>query len=173
MNKAALKTLEPEFEPEIAQDHPARNGNSLSPLMDAALRHLGGRKCWRGHVRGLAGLINRKVEIMSEGVLVEDRLHFRETLKFDNGDEEQRQWQVRETQKGLVLEADNVALLEPGKLHGPNLVFRYRVRFGNMNFDYFDIFRELPDGQIENKGVARKFGIKIFDVYVVAETMPA
>ncbi|MEM9495209.1 MAG: DUF3833 family protein [Pseudomonadota bacterium] len=137
-----------------------------SDAMRAAIECLGGRKTWRGGVRGLFGLLKRDFEITSEGVVENGILTFSEVMVFDDGEVEHRHWRIFDTADGVDLDSPDVKLLKHGQLQDDGLVFVYRVAFGIWSFRYRDVFKALPSGRIENTGRAKIFGVPILDITV-------
>ena len=136
----------------------------LSPLMQAAVEALGGTKHWAGSVRGLAGLICRTFIIHSTGHLEDEQLKFSETLKFDNGDVNQREWRIFERPEGLHIESESVVLIRPGQLKNSMLSFVYRLNLGQFSLLYHDTFKPGPNGKIENTGFATFLGLRIMTI---------
>ena len=60
--------------------------------MRCAVACLGGSKSWRGEVRGFFGLLRRRFTIFSLGHADKGAFSFHETMKFDDGEPEKRQW---------------------------------------------------------------------------------
>lgn len=150
---------------------PAATGAELSPLMQAAFAALGGTKHWTGRVRGLAGLIRRTFVIDSTGHFENDQLKFYETLKFDDGETNQREWTISERQDGLHIEAESVDLLRPGGLKGDVLSFVYRLKLGRYSLPYHDIFRPGPQGEVENTGFATFLGLRVMKIEATGRTI--
>lgn len=150
---------------------PAATGAELSPLMQAAFAALGGTKHWTGRVRGLAGLIRRTFVIDSTGHFENDQLKFYETLKFDDGETNQREWTISERQDGLHIEAESVDLIRPGGLKGDVLSFVYRLKLGRFSLPYHDIFRPDPNGEVENTGFATFLGLRVMKIEATGRTI--
>ncbi|MEZ5893414.1 MAG: DUF3833 family protein [Parvularculaceae bacterium] len=139
------------------------SGAVASDAMQLAIACLGGRKLWSGSALGLFGLINRGFSISSDGVFEDGALVFRETLRFDDGEVQDRMWRVAETSLGLVLEADGIETIKPGRIENGALVFDYRIVMGGVAFSYRDEFR-IKNGGVDNVGAARLFGLTILTI---------
>ena len=113
---------------------------NLSPLMTAAYTALGGAKHWTGDVRGLGGLIRRQFTIQSTGVYHDGEIIFRETLTFDDGEHNQREWSVIEREDGLHLQADTIRQIRPGRIQDGILILDYRLKLGRIWLPYRDLF---------------------------------
>lgn len=152
-----------DFESDIAL---TRN---LSPAMRLAHASLGGVKKWRGNVSGLGGLLQRTFEIDSNGKLDNGNLQFFETLTFNDGAVETRQWRLFETPAGLDVEGDGISLILPGVIVDGALVIAYRVKFGALTFDYKDVFNVNSDGSVRNDGEASLLGVTLMHITAHAE----
>lgn len=141
-----------------------------SPLMQAAFAALGGTKHWTGRVRGLAGLIRRTFVIDSTGQFENGQLKFYETLKFDDGETNQREWTIIERQDGLHIEAESVDPIQPGRLDNDALSFVYRLKLGRFSLPYRDIFRPGPQGEVENTGFATFLGLRVMKIEATGRT---
>ena len=137
---------------------------TTSDAMMLAEKSLGGRKLWRGEVRGLFGLLRRGFDIQSTGKLDSRGLVFDEKLEFDNGEIQERSWLIGQTTDGLVIDADGVELLKPGRIKGNELVFVYRLKFGSLTFRYRDKFFLGSEGNVTNEGKASWRGIPIMKI---------
>ena len=148
----------------------AAKATELSPLMQTAYAALGGTKHWTGRVRGLAGLIRRTFDIDSAGHFENGQLMFYETLKFDDGETNQREWTIFERQDGLHIEEGSVNLVRPGQLERDVLIFIYRLNLGRFSLRYRDIFRIGPQGDVENTGFATFLGLRILKIEATGRT---
>ena len=142
----------------------------MSPLIQAALAALGGTKHWTGRVRGLAGLIRRTFVIESTGQYENGQLKFFETLKFDDGETNQREWTISERPDGLHIEASAIQLIRPGRLEQGALTFLYRLRLGCFSLPYHDVFRSGAQGEVENTGFATFLGLRIMKIEATGQT---
>ena len=138
--------------------------DELSDAMRSAIEFLGGRKHWNGTVRGLAGLISRSFSIDSIGVVKDGVLIFRETLKFDNGETQDREWQLFETPHGIAVEGDDITLVQYGKIDNGALHITYRVKFGAQTFTYRDVFKRGSDSDVYNEGHASLLGLPVMKI---------
>ncbi len=138
--------------------------STTSPAMELAEKSLGGRKFWRGEVNGLLGMLPRKFDIQSTGRLAARGLVFDETLRFDDGEIQERSWLIDQTPNGLTIEADGIELLKPGKVKNQTLIFVYRLKFGSLTFRYRDKFYLGTDGQVTNEGNASWCGIPVMKI---------
>lgn len=136
-----------------------------SDAMGLAEKVLGGRKVWRGEVRGLVGFLRRGFDIQSTGRLDRNGLVFDEKLLFDDGEVQKRSWRIKEGVDGLALEADSVSLVRPGQIKKKYaLEFVYRLKFGALTFRYRDSFYLRPDGSVDNEGIASWFGLPLMNI---------
>ncbi len=142
----------------------ARNTPAPSHAMLFAERALGGRKIWRGQVRGLLGLLRRGFDIQSTGKIDRDGLVFEEVLSFDDGETQKRRWRIKEASHGLMLEAEGVALAKPGLVKKDALIFVYRLNFGFLKFLYRDVFYLRGDGSVKNEGFASWCGLPVMKI---------
>lgn len=140
--------------------------NALSDAMVMVIACLGGRKRWQGRVRGLFGLLRRDVDIESSGALEDGVFLFRETLTFDNGDQEKREWRLHDTPHGVALKATGIEPLRPGGIEDGFLVFNYVLLLNGFKVNYRDAFRQGPDGTISNSGSGKVFGLPILTVEI-------
>jgi len=138
-----------------------------SKTMAMAIACLGGRKKWKGRVRGLFGMLRRDISIESLGAVEDGVLIFRETLRFDNGDQENREWLLQDTPQGLELKAKSVKQLQPAKIENGLLAFKYLLSLNGLNIVYQDAFALNPSGKVTNAGVGKLFGLPILTVNVV------
>jgi len=152
----------------LKSKHPAEYAE-MSPLMQAALAALGGPKHWTGRVRGLGGLIRRTFIIDSTGHYENGQLKFCETMKFDDGDTNQREWTIIERSDGLHIEADSVELIRPGRLERNALSFIYRLKLGRFAMPYRDVFKPGTNAEVENTGFATMLGLPIMKIEAVGQ----
>ncbi len=146
-------------------------GVSTSDTMAMAIACLGGRKHWEGSVRGFFGLLRRTTVIESSGAIEDGVLVFRETLTFDNGDEEKREWRLRDEPEGLMLKADGIQQLRPGRIEGGLLVVDYILSLNGMKFGYRDSFKSTPDGGVKNTGRAKLLGVPVMTINVTGQAL--
>lgn len=140
-----------------------------SDAMRMAIQCLGGAKSWYGYVTGLFGMIQRRFTIESTGLVEGSALVFLERLKFNDGEEQKREWRIFDTPEGLALEGEDVTLIRNGRIQDDALSFVYRVKFGSLKFAYRDIFNTRADGGVENIGYARFLGMPIMKVTACAK----
>lgn len=138
---------------------------SQSEAMRAAFACLGGERRWTGTVRGLFGLIRRNFAIWSNGRMEDGALVFQETLAFEDGETQERQWRIADGAEGLTVEGDGVIQTGPGRHIGENgFEISYRIRFGSLSFDYRDTFILREDGAVCNLGEARLLGFPVMKI---------
>lgn len=152
--------------PQGIQKGDAGAPSARSDTMAMAIACLGGRKKWNGRVRGLFGLLRRDISIDSSGAVENGDLVFRETLRFDNGDEEYREWLLRDTPQGLTLEATGVKPLQPAKIENGFLAFKYLLSLNGLMVTYQDAFALTPNGNATNTGIGKLFGLPVLKVTV-------
>jgi len=161
--------MEGNFHIEDTKEIAAETVAPSSDAMELAEKVLGGRKVWRGEVRGLLGLLHRGFDIRSKGKLDARGLVFEEKLLFDDGEVQERSWRIREGAEGLALEADIVALLKPGQIKKDALEFVYRLKFGALTFRYRDIFLLQTDGTVRNLGFANWLGLPLMKITAIGK----
>ncbi len=152
-----------------AQPQTKENERPASDAMRLAITCLGGRKSWNGSVRGFFGLLKRDVVIESEGAVERGVLIFRESLTFDNGDQENREWSLWDTADGVAMEADDIEQLRPGRVEDGLFVIDYHLRLNGLTFQYSDAFHAGPNGAVSNTGRAKLLGLPVMTVTVSAK----
>lgn len=148
-----------DIQSEGAQSH------SRSAEMSLAMACLGGRRRWEGDVRGLFGIIRRRFSIHSDGVMRDGAFCFSETLSFDDGETQQREWRLVEAENGLRVEGPDVEQIEPAQLASKNaLDLVYKIKLGTLRFRYRDLFRLRDNGFVENVGHVSFAGFRVMTV---------
>jgi hypothetical protein len=137
---------------------------TASDSMTAAIACLGGEMKWEGQVRGLFGLLKRNFTIESQGRRNGDTLSFFETLRFDDGEVQKREWNLKDSSSGLLIEGENVKPLAPGSLSGDALEISYKIKLGPIWFSYLDRFEICETGDTENIGIASLFSIPLMKI---------
>ncbi len=156
----------------LTDDVQASTTNLVSPTLKAmvlAEKSLGGRKCWRGEVTGLLGLLRRGFDIQSTGKLDARGLVFDEKLEFDDGEIQERSWRIGQSADGLLIEADGIDLLEPGQVKNNALIFVYQLKFGSLSFRYRDKFFLDGDGNVNNVGRASWCGLPVMKIFATGK----
>lgn len=133
--------------------------------MDLALACLGGRKSWKGSARIFGGLVSRDFDISSDGAMEDGVLVFLETLRFEDGEIQNRIWRIRETPDGLTIEGEGITTIDNGRIEDGALVFDYRIVMGGVAYHYHDVFRRTDNDEIENTGVARMLGLPVMAIH--------
>ncbi len=148
-----------DFEPENARPI------STSAQMDIAKACLGGERQWVGNVRGPFGLIKRQFSIQSNGIIQGGDLCFFETVCFDDGETQKREWRLVDARGGLLVKGPDVEQIEPSQLANENaLILVYKIKLGTMRFRYHDLFRLHVDGGVENIGQVTFGGIRVMRI---------
>ncbi|WP_428407867.1 DUF3833 family protein [Hyphococcus sp.] len=147
---------------------------SKSEQMAFATACLGGERRWEGSVRGLFGLIQRRFSIHSLGVIREGELCFSETICFDDGETQQREWRLVDAKGGLAVEGPDVEQIAPARLDNENaMTLIYKIKLGTFRFRYRDLFRLQEDGGVENIGYVSLGGIRVMTITAASSADPA
>jgi hypothetical protein len=141
-----------------------RNDASPSAALTLAARCLGGRREWRGRVRGLLGLIAREFTIRSDSHMIDGALCFSETMRFDDGEVQERSWRLFDGVDGVGIEGEGISQISPGRSVDDEFIVSYCIRFGAITFNYRDRFRAINDTTTENFGVASVFGAPLLKI---------
>lgn len=138
--------------------------------------HLNGPMICEGVIFGPAGRVSSRFVATFEGRWNGDSGVITEHFRYDDGETQDREWQIELGDKGKVIAtADDVVGDGTGRQSGATLGMTYRIRLpqssGGYVLDAVDWMYLLDNGTIMNRSQFRKYGIKVAEL--VATIRPA
>lgn len=139
-------------------------------------RHLSGPIQCEGVIFGPTGRVASRFVAQMEGRWDGDTGTLSEVFHYDSGTVQHRAWTLALRQGGeIVATAPDVVGQGRGKVEGPGVMLRYRIRLtpeaGGHVLDVVDWMYLMENGTVINRSQFRKFGIKVAEL--VATMRPA
>lgn len=132
-------------------------------------RHLSGPIQSEGVIFGPTGRVASRFVAQMEGRWNGDTGTLAETFRYDSGTVQQRAWTLALQPGGkIVATAPDVPGQGLGKVEGPGVMLRYRIRLtaeaGGHVLDVVDWMYLMENGTIINRSQFRKFGVKVAEL---------
>ncbi|WP_411817353.1 DUF3833 family protein [Hyphococcus sp. DH-69] len=137
-----------------------------SPAFGYAIRCLAGKRHWEGVASSFWGLYRRAFSIISNGRVQASKLLFDEKIEFADGEVQDRSWQLIDSARGVLLQTDNAKLKKPGALENGVFEIVYDLKIAGVWVAYVDQFKIDDQGNVENWGFMKLFGITIMAIKV-------
>lgn len=139
-------------------------------------RHLNGPILCEGVIYGPFGRVSSRFVALMEGRWSGAQGVLTERFEYDSGEVQDRAWQLTLGNDGaLQAEADDLVGTGQGKVCGPAVRMRYRLRLpesaGGHVLDVEDWMYLAPNGTIMNRSQFRKFGIKLAELIATMRPM--
>lgn len=132
-------------------------------------RHLSGPIQCEGVIFGPTGRVASRFVAQMEGRWDGDTGTLAEVFHYDSGTVQHRAWTLALQQGGeIVATAPDVVGQGRGKVEGPGVMLRYRIRLtpeaGGHVLDVVDWMYLMENGTVINRSQFRKFGIKVAEL---------
>jgi hypothetical protein len=149
----------------------------LGPQFDLR-QHLSGPIQCEGMIFGPTGRVASRFVAEMEGKWDGDTGTLSEVFRYDSGTVQRRAWTLALGKAGnIVATAEDVVGKGEGRVEGPAVVLRYRIRLtpeaGGHVLDVTDWMYVMENGTIMNRSQFRKFGIKVAELVATMRPMPA
>ncbi len=140
--------------------------------------HLSGPILCEGVIYGPLGRISSRFVADMHGTWDANRATLKEKFTYDTGAVQNREWRLTFGNDGAIrAEADDLVGQGSGRIEGPAVQMRYRIRLPAANgghvLDVVDWMYLMPNGTIMNRSQFRKFGIKVAELIATMRPMPA
>jgi hypothetical protein len=160
---AVLRTRFLTFHAQAPRDYAGKG-----PQLDLR-EHLNGPIACEGVIYGPTGRVASRFTADFDARWEGNRGVMKEHFRYDNGNEQNREWQLELGNDGSVkARAADVIGTGTGQLCGPALQLRYRIRLpessGGHVLDTTDWMYLLENGAIVNRSQFRKYGIKVAEL---------
>lgn len=148
-----------------------------SPSFDLRT-HLSGPILCEGMIYGPFGRVTSRFVARMEGVWDGNRGTLREEFRYDNGEEQRREWRLTLGNDGtLRAEADDVVGVGTGQISGPTVQMLYALRLpksaGGHVLQVNDWMVLAENGTILNRSRFTKFGIPVAQLFATMRRVPA
>ena len=151
--------------------------NGKGPAFDPR-RHLNGPILCEGVIYGPFGRVTSRFVAEMEGHWDGNRGVLKERFRYDNGDEQNREWRMSLGNDGsLRAEADDVVGAGRGSVSGPAVQMLYDLRLpatsGGHVVSVTDWMYLTDNGTILNRSQFRKFGVKVAELVATMRPVSA
>ncbi len=149
----------------------------LGPQFDLR-QHLSGPLQCEGMIFGPTGRVTSRFVAEMNGTWKGNTGTLSEVFRYDSGTVQHRAWTLALGDAGTITAtAADVVGLGAGRVEGPGVVLRYRIRLtpeaGGHVLDVTDWMYLLENGTIMNRSQFRKFGIKVAELVATMRRVPA
>ncbi len=149
----------------------------LSPQFDLR-QHLSGPIQCEGMIFGPMGRVASRFVARMDGTWEGNIGTLSEVFHYDSGSVQHRAWTLALANSGdITATAADVVGLGSGRVEGPGVVLRYRIRLtpeaGGHVLDVTDWMYLMENGTIMNRSQFRKFGIKVAELVATMRRIPA
>ena len=149
----------------------------LGPQFDLR-QHLSGPLQCEGMIYGPTGRVTTRFVADMDGKWEGNTGTLSEVFRYDSGTVQHRAWTLALGNAGTITAtAADVVGLGAGRVEGPGVVLRYRIRLtpeaGGHVLDVTDWMYLMENGTIMNRSQFRKFGIKVAELVATMRRVPA
>ena len=149
----------------------------LGPQFDLR-QHLSGPLQCEGLIYGPTGRVTTRFVADMDGKWEGNTGTLSEVFRYDSGTVQHRAWTLALGNAGTITAtAADVVGLGAGRVEGPGVVLRYRIRLtpeaGGHVLDVTDWMYLMENGTIMNRSQFRKFGIKVAELVATMRRVPA
>jgi Protein of unknown function (DUF3833) len=149
----------------------------LGPQFDLR-SHLSGPIQCEGMIFGPMGRVASRFVAEMDGKWDGNIGTLSEVFRYDSGTVQHRAWTLALANSGdITATAADVVGLGSGRVEGPGVVLRYRIRLtpeaGGHVLDVTDWMYLMENGTIMNRSQFRKFGIKVAELVATMRRIPA
>lgn len=149
----------------------------LGPQFDLR-HHLSGPIQCEGMIFGPMGRVASRFVATMDGKWEGNIGTLSEVFHYDSGSVQHRSWTLALANSGdITATAADVVGLGSGRVEGPGVVLRYRIRLtpeaGGHVLDVTDWMYLMENGTIMNRSQFRKFGIKVAELVATMRRVPA
>ncbi len=147
------------------------------PIIDPR-QHLSGPILCEGVIYGPTGRVSSRFVAQMEGVWTGDTGVLTERFQYDSGTVQNREWRLTLGRDGaLRAEAADVVGVGSGKVEGPTVQMRYRLRLpqdaGGHVLNVTDWMYLCDNGTIINRSQFTKFGVKVAELVATMRPVTA